>query len=151
MSKDYERYHGIVIRSLVTHLPEGVHIQCKDIHGIANCFQINQNTGLLIKHSSSRRSPWVFSFTGDNLAELELLSGESPKATFVALVCGWDGFLILSEAELKDLADRKNVESSLSIHVKRGKHKMYSVGGRKKLKRQKQKGFSQDFFQCLEN
>jgi len=150
MSKDYEKYHGTVIRSLVTHLPKGAHIQCKDIHGIANCFQVNQTIGLLIKHSSKRLTPWIFSFTEDNLAELQLLS-ELSKATFVALVCGWDGFLILSEAELEELADRKNAESSLSIHVKRGKRKMYSVGGRKKLKRQKQKGFSQDFFQCLEN
>lgn len=145
----YERYHGIVIRDLVKNFPEGVHIQCKDAHGIINCFQINQTTGLLIKHSSKRLSPWIFSFTEDNLIELELLS-ELSKITFVALVCGWDGFLILSEDELRNLA-KKNSKSSLSIHVQRRKHKMYEIGGRNKLNRKAKKGFPQNFVQHIEN
>ena len=145
---EYEQYHGIVIRALVAELKDGVHIKTHDAHGILNSFLINHSVGLYIKHSSKRMSPWLFSFTKDNLVELELLE-ECAELTFISLVCGHDGFLTLSMEELEYLSDKKQSDNSLTIHVKRRKRHMYSVGGRDKLESSKSRGFTEEMIQAL--
>ena len=149
MTRAFERYHAIVLRSLIVEVSEGVHIGVKDAHGTINCFQVNEKIGLLIKHSAKRLSPYTFGFTEDNLLELELLF-EASEESFIALVCGWDGFLIISKDELYSLASKRNAENTLSIHVSRRKRGMYSVGGRNKLQSSKPRGFSPEFFQALQ-
>lgn len=145
---DYERYHGLVIRELAIESPHGIHIKARDVHGIINCFVVNEVIGLFIKHSSNRLSPWVFSFTKDNLTEIELLS-EDTKNTYICLVCGYDGFLTLSLSEFNQIASRKKGDASLNLHVKRRKRQMYTVGGREKLERSKSRGFSSDMLQAI--
>ena len=102
----------------------------------------------MIKHSSKRMTPWIFGFTSDNLLELQLLIDASEK-TFIALVCGFDGFLTLSNDELNDLAEQKNTENALSIHVNRRKRHMYEVGGRNCLSGSKAQGFSPELIQLF--
>ncbi len=150
MTQEFEKYHAVVLRSLVTEIPSGVHISVNDAHGTINCFQVNQKIGLMIKHSAKRMPPYVFTFTEDNLTELELLVEDS-EITFVALVCGWDGFLTLSKDEIEEIANKKSSKDSLSIQVERRKRGMYAVGGRTKLKRSKPQGFSKEFIQAIEN
>ena len=145
---EYEQYHGIVIRALVAELKDGMHIKTHDAHGILNSFLINHSIGLYIKHSSKRMSPWLFSFTADNLVELQLLE-ESTDLAFVSLVCGHDGFLTLSMEELEYLSDKKQPNNSLTIHVKRRKRHMYAVGGRDKLESNKARGFTEEMIQAL--
>lgn len=148
---DFERYHGIVIRSLVLEFPTaGLQIKAHDAHGIVNSFSINDSVGLFIKHSSKRLSPWIFGFSKDHLTELHLLS-EHTEQTFVSLVCGYDGFLTLSMEEMRELADRKKADNSLTIHVRRRKRQMYAVGGRDKLERAKPRGFGEAMIQALTN
>ncbi|MCY4420216.1 MAG: hypothetical protein OXC42_03045 [Gammaproteobacteria bacterium] len=145
---DYEQYHGLVVRELAVELPDGIHIKAHDIHGIVNCFIVNEVIGLFIKHSSKRLSPWVFSFTKDNLTEIQLLSEDTEK-TYICLVCGYDGFLTLSLNEFNQIASRKKGDTSLNLHVKRRKRQMYIVGGREKLERSKSRGFSNDMLQAI--
>ena len=148
---DFERYHGIVLRALVLECPtDGLHIKTHDAHGIVNSFLINDSVGLFLKHSSKRLSPWIFGFNNDHLTELQLLS-EHSEQTFVSLVCGYDGFLTLSMEEMKELADRKKADNSLTIHVRRRKRQMYAVGGRDKLERAKPRGFGEAMIQALAN
>ena len=147
---DFERYHGIVLRALITELPTGAHLKAEDAHGVVNSFVINEKVGLYIKHSAKRLSPWVFSFTGDHIAELDLLFDHTEQS-FVCLVCEYDGFLTLSMEELKQLMDTKGSDLSLSIHVKRRKRHMYAVGGRNKLERTKRQGFSDEMLQAITN
>lgn len=147
---DYERYHGIVIRSLVLSIDRGVQIRTLDAHGITNSFVLNDAVGLYIKHCSKRLTPWVFSFTQDNLAELDLLE-ESTKSVFVALVCGYDGFLVLSLADVQRLADKKHAANTLAIHVARRKRQMYVVGGKSKLNKRSPRGFTEEIIHALEN
>lgn len=149
MIKEFEKYHAVVLRSLVTQMPDGVRIQAKDAHGTVNCFQVNGKVGLMIKHSSKRMSPYTFTFTEENLLEFNLLAESSEKA-FMILVCGWDGFLTISKDELETLSKMKMTENTISIHVTRRKRGMYTVGGRTQLRKSKPKGFSSDFFQALE-
>ena len=145
---EYEQYHGIVIRALVVELAGGVHIKAHDAHGILNSFLINHSIGLYIKHSSKRMTPWIFSFTEDNLVELKLLE-ESTELAFISLVCGPDGFLTLSMEELQYLSDKKQPDNSLTIHVKRRKRHMYAVGGRDKLESSKSRGFTEEMVHAL--
>ena len=145
---EYEQYHGIVIRALVAELAGGVHIKAHDAHGILNSFLINHSIGLYIKHSSKRMTPWIFSFTEDNLVELKLLE-ESTELAFISLVCGHDGFLTLSMEELQYLSDKKQPDNSLTIHVKRRKRHMYAVGGRDKLESSKSRGFTEEMIHTL--
>ncbi len=145
---EYEQYHGIVIRALVAELKEGVHVKAHDAHGILNSFLINNSIGLYIKHSSKRMSPWLFSFTKDNLLELKLLE-ESAQLTFISFVCGHDGFLTLSKEELQRLSGKKQSDDSLTIHVKRRKRHMYAVGGRDRLENSKARGFTEEMIHAL--
>ena len=145
---EYEQYHGIVIRTLVVRLEDGISIKALDAHGIVNSFLINNSVGLYIKHSSKRMTPWLFCFTEDNLVELQILQ-ENSDSTFTSLVCGHDGFLTLSIEELQCLSDKKQSDNSLTIHVKRRKRHMYSVGGRDKLEHKKPRGFSEEMIQAL--
>ncbi len=148
---DYERYHGIVLRALIIELPKReIRIKAEDAHSVVNSFVINEKVGLYIKHSAKRLSPWVFSFTGDNLAELDLLF-DYAEQSFVCLVCEYDGFLTLNMEEILQLMDTKGSDRSLSIHVKRRKRHMYAVGGRNKLDKAKPQGFSDDMLQAITN
>ena len=147
---DYERYHGIVLRALITEFSTGIHIKAEDAHGVINSFVLNEKVGLYIKHSAKRLSPWVFSFTEDNLAELNLLFDYAEQG-FVCLVCGYDGFLTLNSEEIRQLMDTKESDRSLSIHVKRRRRHMYAVGGRNKLDVAKSQGFSDDMLQAITN
>ncbi len=147
---DYERYHGIVLRVLITELSTGMHVKAEDAHGVVNSFVLNGKVGLYIKHSAQRLSPWIFSFTEDHIAELNLLS-EYTEQSFVCLVCGYNGFLTLDMEEVQQLMDTKGSDRSLSIHVKRRKHHMYAVGGRNELERTKRQGFSDDMLQAITN
>lgn len=146
---NYERYHGLVLREFAK-LPEGAHLKAHDAHGIVNCFIVNSRVGVLIKHSSKRISPWTFGFTQDNLTELQLLSEVTTK-TFICLVCGYDGFTTLSEEELKLISDKKQADGTLSVHIRRRKRHMYSVGGRDKLERSKSRGLNDEILQEISN
>lgn len=147
---DYERYHGLVLRALITELSTGTHIKAEDAHGVVNSFVIGGKVGLYIKHSTKRMSPWTFGFTEDHMAELALLS-DCTTENFVCLVCGYDGFLTLNMAEVRQLMDTKSSDRSLSIHVKRRKHHNYAVGGRSKLERTKPQGFPTEMLQAITN
>ena len=147
---DYERFHGIVLRALILELSNGICIKAEDAHGVVNSFILNGKVGLYIKHSTMRLRTWNFGFNEDHIAELDLLS-DCTDQSFVCLVCGYDGFLTLSKAELEQLMDIKGSERSLSIHVKRRKRHMYAVGGRNKLERTKRQGFSDEFLQAITN
>lgn len=147
---DYERYHGIVLRALITELSTGAHIKAEDAHGVVNSFVVGGKIGLYIKHSTKRLSPWTFGFTEDHMAELDLLSDHSTES-FVCLVCGYDGFLTLNMGEVRQLMEAKGSDHSLSIHVKRRKRHNYSVGGRNKLERTKPQGFPTEMLQAITN
>ena len=148
---NYERYHGIVLRGLITELSTGIHVKAEDAHGIVNSFILNQKVGLYIKHSTKRLSPWIFNFTEDNITEFDLLC-DCTEHSFVCLVCGYDGFLTLNTGEIQQLIDLKGSEDcSRSIHIKRRKRHMYAVGGRNQLERTKRQGFSDDLLQAMTN
>ena len=128
MIKDFEFYHGVVIRELVAAIsPAGATISADDIHGRLNAFNINGRIGLFIKHSSKRLGPWQFTFDGDGCREIEWLS-QRHEDVWIALVCGHDGFLCLTRSEFLT-ANRPECDATAFIRVDRDKRSMYRVNG----------------------
>lgn len=128
MIKDFEFYHGVVIRELVTSAsPDSVTVSVEDRHGRLNAFNINGRAGLYIKHSSKRLGPWQFTFDRDGCDEIEWLA-ERLGEVWIALVCGHDGFLCLTRAEFL-VANRPEEKATAFIRVDRDKRSMYHVNG----------------------
>jgi len=128
MIKDFEFYHGVVIRELVTAIaPAPVSISVEDRHGRLNAFKINEQVGLYIKHSSKRLGPWQFTFDDDSCSEIEWLA-ERLSDVWIALVCGHDGFLCLTREEFL-VANSPDEDATSFIRVDRDKRSMYRVNG----------------------
>lgn len=128
MIKDFEFYHGVVIRELVTaSSPTPVTLSVEDRHGRVNAFNVNGRVGLFIKHSSKRLGPWQFTFDDDGCDEIEWLA-ERLDHVWIALVCGHDGFLCLTHAEFL-VANGPSKEATSFIRVDRDKRTMYRVNG----------------------
>lgn len=123
----YERYHGAVLRELIIRAPGPLLVENWDQAGRVDTYVLNQHTGLWIKHSAKRLPPWQFTFTGENLSELNRLIASHPF-TWLALVCGMDGIVALSVAEFRTLTDVTN-RAARFIRVDRDRKTMYRVFG----------------------
>jgi hypothetical protein len=85
-------------------------------------FSINEKTGLYIKHSSSRLSPWNFGFRGIDYLVLSEIESRA-KNSYVALVCGFIGLVVLSFEELNTLTglfDDPEINCRVTVRTKRG-------------------------------
>ena len=86
----FEFFHGAVLNRIISAKDD---ISFKTFPTKSNCsFVINNKTGIYIKYSKSRLTPWNFSFKKIHQEELEILS-EYNKATFLILVCNNDGIV----------------------------------------------------------
>jgi hypothetical protein len=131
MIRDYEKYHGIVLRALVAESSQPLTIAVDDIHGRINGYVVNQRVAIYIKHSSKRLTPWRFGFSSDHIGELNYLKGKY-KSLYVVLICGIDGFACLSYPKLLEIAaDAPN--EPLSIGLARSRNQMYGVYGAKRM------------------
>lgn len=125
MIPEYQFLHGALLHEIITACKRGVSIRELDNSGRVNAFLLDGSVGLLIKHSGARLSPWVFTFTGDNLAELQLLNDAAAEC-FVGFVCNEDGFVCLSYPQLKSVLN-VTPGGTLSIRIERPPRKMYRV------------------------
>jgi len=127
MIPEYERYHGIVLRSLIVESSVPITIQSADSFGWVNCFQLNDRVGLFVKHSSKRLAPWQFTFNSDALEEIASLERTS-QSVWLTLVCGFDGIIGLSLDEFRTLTTAEG-EPSAFVRVTRDRNTMYRVFG----------------------
>jgi hypothetical protein len=127
MLKEYEKYHGTVLRALVASSQEALNIGVDDIHGRINGYVINQKVGIYIKHSSKRLTPWNYTFTEEHLSELAYLSGKY-KQLFAVFVCGPDGLACLPYAKLIEIGTKTDT-GQLSIGIARSRNQMYEIYG----------------------
>jgi hypothetical protein len=126
MIKEYEFYHGAVLAKIAHYCTPGVNI--KPYPSGTNASYIIQNRiGLYIKHSSSRMSPWQFSFSDshqDEILEMKIKLG----TVFVALVCRDDGVVCLSFEELKVVLNEVHDRYEW-IRVSRRPREKYEIKG----------------------
>jgi hypothetical protein len=125
MTPEYQFYHGAFLHEIITNAGRELRITLRDFFGRPDAFVIDGKIGVLIKHSSARITPWLFTFAKEHVAELCLLRAET-KVCFVALVCGEDGFVCIRDSDLVDiLAPTEN--DVASVRVERRPRKMYGV------------------------
>lgn len=126
MLKDFEFYHGVVFTKILHNIQKPVCIRSYKMSDNAS-YVINDKTGIYIKHSSKRLSPWSFSFHKrhqEKILEIKKNIGE----VFLLLVCHKDGIVVLSFNELKRILDDTHEEVEW-ISVVRGKREMYAIKG----------------------
>ena len=120
MIDDFEKYQSIALHSLVNSVPNGINI--KKLPFSRSAFLLNDSTGLYIKHSSSRLRPWNFGLREMDylvLRELEDLA----NFIWVALVCGFEGTVVLSIDEVLKVTDffsQPEANCRITIRTKRG-------------------------------
>jgi hypothetical protein len=126
MIPEVDRYQGVVFRQILLATNAPVRIGVADLCGRVDTFSI-EDAAFQIKHSSKRLSPWQFTYTAENLAELKSLN-ESFRPVWVFLVCGIDGVVGLSFEELTSMAELGECGAAW-VRVKRSRHSMYRVSG----------------------
>lgn len=124
--KEFEFYHGLVFTQLLHSTEETVHIRQYPSRDNAS-YVVNEITGIYIKYSTKRLSPWTFTFKKRHQAEVRELK-KGTGEVFLLLVCDDDGVVALSFDELKQVLNH-HYEDVEWIRVSRGRRKMYSVRG----------------------
>jgi hypothetical protein len=126
MTKEFEFYHGAVFTKLI-HSYEGCST-LKPFPSSSNASYIyNDNIGIYIKHSAKRMPPWRFSLNKIHQDEILQMKNQLIEV-FLVLVCGDDGIVTLSFAELKKILNDSHEEVEW-ISAYRPPNKEYTVKG----------------------
>ena len=121
----FEFFHGAVLNRIISAKDD---INFKTFPTTSNCsFVINNKTGIYIKYSRSRLTPWNFSFKKVHQEELEILS-QYNKATFLILVCNNDGIVSINYSKLKKILNNQ-FDDFEWIKVHRFRREQYQISG----------------------
>jgi hypothetical protein len=129
MISDVDRYQGIVFRQLLLTAGRPLTIGTADETGRVDCFRV-ERSAFLIKFSRKRLSPWQFSFTVDQVSEIEELSRKF-GSVWLMLVCGIDGVVGIRAAEFNGIIATPP-GGVASIRVSRSRNSMYRISGNEK-------------------
>lgn len=128
MIRDFERYHGLVLRRLVIESDVPVSIKKQDSLGRINSFLIDEFFFIHIKHCAKRLPPWQFSFTREQISEVGELNSRY-GCGWLIFVCGIDGLVSLSYEEFVNMVVLGTVGGA-TIRVDRSPRKQYRVSGK---------------------
>lgn len=127
MLDDYEFYQGVVLRQLSIESETSTSFRPFLREGRINAFVVNGRVGVYMKHSSKRMSPWRFSFNIDQASDLLDLEQKYPDS-FVVFVCGTDGLVTLSFADLHTIVSFQESENAW-VSIARPPRAQYEVAG----------------------
>jgi hypothetical protein len=127
MLDEYEFYQGVVLRQLAVENDYSISFRPFLREGRINAFVLNGRVGVYVKHSSKRMSPWRFSFNIDQAADLLDLEQKLPDS-FVVFVCGTDGLVTLSFADLHTAVSFQESENAW-ISISRPPRTQYDIAG----------------------
>lgn len=110
---DNHMYHGAALLQIAEH-PRFTAINTIEISGqkSRSAYRINDNIGIFLKYASrpSRIGEYAFTFTNDQLQELEAVVAQM-ESTFIALVCvEAREIACLTFPQLQGLVERRRVE-----------------------------------------
>jgi len=129
MLDDYEFYQGVVLRQLAVENDYSLSASFRPFvrEGRINAFVMNGRVGVYIKHSSKRMSPWRFTFTIEQAADLLDLEHKFPDS-FMVFVCGTDGLVTLSFADLHSIVSFQESENAW-VSISRPPRTQYELAG----------------------
>jgi hypothetical protein len=122
--REVERMHGAVLARLVR---EGSCVRLRSHDGGRSAYVVDERVAVYIKYSTSRMSPWSFSFSREQQEELRDL-GEKIESVCIVLVCGEDGMVSLTESELREVLDDRFEEVEW-VRASRRRGGQYGVAG----------------------
>ena len=126
MIRDFEFYHGLVFARILHGMQRSVLL--RPFKSISNAsYVVDDNTGIYIKYSSKRMTPWRFTFLKEHQEEIESLKQACSKV-FLILVCSDDGVVCLNSSELQQLLDSQHQPIEW-ISATRHKRELYLVKG----------------------
>jgi len=126
MIKEFETFHGAVFARLIHKTTVPLTFESFPTPDNAS-YVINGKTGIYIKYSSKRLSPWTFSFQKrhqDEMLEMRRKFGE----VYLLLLCNNDGIVSLSSDDVKKILNDTH-DPVEWIRVARSAGKMYKVTG----------------------
>ena len=127
MSDEYEFYQGLVLRHLVVNSELSLFLRPFVREGRINAFAINGRVGIFMKHSAKRLSPWRFTFTIEQAADLLDLESKLPES-FAVFVCGDDGLVTIDIANLHGIVSFQETEHAW-VRIERSPRSQYAVAG----------------------
>jgi hypothetical protein len=127
MLDDYEFYQGVVLRHLAIETDYSVSFRPFVREGRINAFVVNGRVGVYMKHSSKRMSQWRFSFNIEQAADLLDLEHKFTDS-FVVFVCGTDGLVTLSFADLHTIVSFQESENAW-VSISRPPRTQYEIAG----------------------
>jgi hypothetical protein len=126
MIRDFEFFHGAALTKLVRSCQR---VTIAPFKGSSNAsYVVNDCCGLYLKHSSSRMSPWSFTFHRDHQQEIDELHRRFGYVV-VGLICNDDGVVGLDYTEFRTVLDTSH-EAVEGIGISRKPRGMYMVRGR---------------------
>jgi hypothetical protein len=125
MTPEYQFYHGALLQEIIARAGGPIQIALFDFYGRPDAYIIDGAIGIVLKHSGARLTPWLFTFTKENITELHALRSNS-KVCFICLICGEDGFVCIRDADLIQILSPTDSDV-VSIRVDRRPRKMYRV------------------------
>lgn len=126
MAREFEFYHGAALIRLI-HNYKNTNVEQYSTSTSNASYVIDDKVGLYLKYSSSRLSPWVFTFKQEHIKEIEAMK-EILTDVFTVLICGRDGMACLSYLELK-LALGNEYGSTEWLKAARRVREKYAISG----------------------
>jgi hypothetical protein len=127
MVKEFEFYHGLVFARLIHNLGHSVLIEPYPTESNAS-YIINKEVGLYIKYSTTRMTPWSFSFKKEHQDEILDMKNKLGRV-YIVFVCYDDGLACLSYSELKDVLNEK-YEQTEWVRIARRSREKYTITGK---------------------
>ena len=127
MLDEYEFHQGAVLRQLVVSSNLSLSFRPFLRDGRIAAFVMNGRIGIYVKHSSKRMSPWRFTFTIEQAADLLDLEARY-QDSFLVFVCETDGLVALSFTELHSLVDFAQSDNAW-VSISRPRRAQYHLAG----------------------
>lgn len=121
MTIEKDKFHGISLYRLIKESIINIYYD-----KVSGAYIVDNSIAIYIKYSSSRMSPWIFTFSQENIKIVENLRDK--YQTFTVLICNDDGICCLNVNELFLLITPGEVITK-SVSVFRRKRESYSVNG----------------------
>ncbi|HTE22828.1 MAG TPA: hypothetical protein VK674_07390 [Candidatus Limnocylindria bacterium] len=150
MVREFEFYHGAALTRLI-HGHKNISIEQYSAATSNASYVINEQVGLYLKHSTSRLSPWVFTFKKEHQDEVRKMK-DGFGEVFIILICGKDGMVCLSYKELRLALDDDHGPAEWLKAARRTREKYAISGTDGKLKTKiGENEFPSKIISCLED